>query len=83
MSPFNGVQGDSLLRFYALFESIGGCLASRENRDLRQLLCHRHRLVQERTQLQAAALNEGVRERNVSATCEIFVVAHPSLRQDS
>jgi hypothetical protein len=36
-----------------------------ENRDLRQLLCHRHRLVQARTrimnQLQAVALNEGLR----------------------
>ena len=36
-----------------------------ENRDLRQLLWHRHRLVQARTrimnQLQAVALNEGVR----------------------
>jgi hypothetical protein len=36
-----------------------------ENRDLRQLLWHRHRLVQERTrimnQLQAIALNEGLR----------------------
>src|ERR1700678_4022543 len=38
-----------------------------ENRDLRQLLWHRHRLVQMRTrimnQLQAAAMNEGVRLR--------------------
>src|SRR5215510_7461361 len=38
---------------------------SAENRDLRQLLWHRHRLVQMRTrvmnQLQAIALNEGVR----------------------
>ena len=38
-----------------------------ENRDLRQLLWHRHRLVQMRTrvmnQLQAIALNEGVRRR--------------------
>ena len=36
-----------------------------ENRDLRQLLWHRHRMVQARTrilnQLQAVALNEGVR----------------------
>jgi len=36
-----------------------------ENRDLRQLLCHRHRMVQARTrimnQLQAVALNEGLR----------------------
>jgi hypothetical protein len=36
-----------------------------ENRDLRQLLWHRHRLVQARTrmmnQLQAVALNEGLR----------------------
>ena len=38
-----------------------------ENRDLRQLLWHRHRLVQMRTrilnQLQAVAMNEGVRRR--------------------
>jgi transposase len=38
-----------------------------ENRDLRQLLWHRHRLVQMRTramnQLQAVALNEGVRRK--------------------
>ena len=36
-----------------------------ENRDLRQLLWHRHRMVQARTrmmnQLQAVALNEGLR----------------------
>jgi transposase len=40
---------------------------SPQNRDLRQLLWHRHRLVQMRTrimnQLQAVALNEGVRRR--------------------
>lgn len=40
---------------------------SPENRDLRQLLWHRHRLVQLRTrvmnQLQAVALNEGVRRK--------------------
>ena len=40
---------------------------SAENRDVRQLLWHRHRLVQMRTrvmnQLQAIALNEGVRRR--------------------
>jgi transposase len=40
-------------------------VASWENRDLRQLLWHRHRMVQTRTrimnQLQAAALNEGLR----------------------
>jgi transposase len=40
-----------------------------ENRDLRQLLWHRHRLVQMRTrvmnQLQAIAMNEGVRLRQV------------------
>ncbi len=38
-----------------------------ENRDLRQLLWHRHRLVPLRTrimnQLQAVALNEGVRRK--------------------
>ena len=42
-------------------------VASWENRDLRQLLWHRHRLVQMRTrimnQLQAIALNEGVRQK--------------------
>jgi transposase len=42
-------------------------LPSPENRDLRQLLWHRHRLVQMRTrimnQLQAVALNEGVRRK--------------------
>ena len=40
---------------------------SPENRDLRQLLWHRHRLVQMRTrvmnQLQAMAMNEGVRRK--------------------
>src|SRR5467141_3978286 len=40
---------------------------SAENRDLRQLLWHRHRLVQMRTrimnQLQALAMNEGVRRK--------------------
>jgi transposase len=40
-------------------------VASGENRDLRQLLWHRHRMVQTRTrlmnQLQAVALNEGLR----------------------
>src|SRR5947209_1088621 len=40
-------------------------IASWENRDLRQLLWHRHRMVQARTrimnQLQAVALNEGLR----------------------
>jgi len=40
---------------------------SPENRDLRQLLWHRHRLVQMRTrimnQLQAAAMNEGLRRK--------------------
>jgi transposase len=42
-------------------------VTSWENRDLRQLLWHRHRLVQMRTrimnQLQAVALNEGVRQK--------------------
>jgi transposase len=42
-------------------------VASLENRDLRQLLWHRHRLVQMRTrimnQLQAVAMNEGVRRK--------------------
>jgi transposase len=41
---------------------------SPENRDLRQLLWHRHRLVQMRTrimnQLQALAMNEGTRRKN-------------------
>jgi transposase len=40
---------------------------SGENRDLRQLLWHRHRMVQARTrimnQLQAVALNEGLRSK--------------------
>ena len=40
---------------------------SPENRDLRQLLWHRHRLVQMRTrimnQLQAVAMNEGIRRK--------------------
>src|SRR3954464_1536048 len=40
-------------------------MPSGENRDLRQLLWHRHRMVQARTrimnQLQAVALNEGLR----------------------
>ena len=40
---------------------------SRENRDLRQLLRHRHRLVQMRTRimnpLQAVSMNEGVRRK--------------------
>jgi len=42
-------------------------VASWENRDLRQLLWHRHRMVQARTrlmnQLQAVALNEGLRRK--------------------
>src|SRR5246127_3689229 len=42
-------------------------IPSPENRDLRQLLWHRHRLVQMRTrvmnQLQAIAMNEGVRHK--------------------
>jgi transposase len=42
-------------------------VASGENRDLRQLLWHRHRMVQTRTrimnQLQAVALNEGLRSK--------------------
>jgi len=42
-------------------------LPSAENRDLRQLLWHRHRLVQMRTritnQLPAVAMNEGVRRK--------------------
>ena len=42
-------------------------VASWENRDMRQLLWHRHRMVQTRTrimnQLQAVALNEGVRSK--------------------
>jgi len=42
-------------------------VASGENRDLRQLLWHRHRMVQMRTrlmnQLQAVALNEGIRRK--------------------
>ena len=42
-------------------------VASWENRDLRQLLWHRHRMVQMRTrlmnQLQAVALNDGIRRK--------------------
>ena len=42
-------------------------MADVKNRDLRQLLWHRHRLVQMRTrimnQLQAAAMNEGLRRK--------------------
>ena len=42
-------------------------VASPENRDLRQLIWHRHRLVQMRTramnQIQATAMNEGVRRK--------------------
>ncbi|HYK48503.1 MAG TPA: hypothetical protein VEU94_02175 [Terriglobales bacterium] len=42
-------------------------MPSWENRDLRQLLWHRHRMVQARTrimnQLQAVALNEGLRSK--------------------
>src|ERR1700682_3847273 len=42
-------------------------VAGWENRDLRQLLWHRHRMVQARTrimnQLQAVALNEGLRSK--------------------
>src|SRR5204862_5373971 len=42
---------------------------SGENRDLRQVLWHRHRMVQARTrmmnQLQAVALNEGLRRKKV------------------
>jgi transposase len=44
-------------------------IPSPENRDVRQLLWHRHRLVQMRTrvmnQLQAVAMNEGVRRKKV------------------
>ena len=56
-----------------------------ENRDLRQLLWHRHRMVQARTrimnQLQAVALNEGVRSKKPlwrdagRAQLEAFVLA--------
>jgi hypothetical protein len=48
-------------------------VASWENRDVRQLLWHRHRMVQARTrimnQLQAAALNEGRWSSNSSRSC--------------
>src|SRR6195256_6170067 len=51
------------LLFEGRFPKIG--VPSWENRDLRQLLWHRHRMVQARTrimnQLQAVALNEGLR----------------------
>src|SRR5437773_9656513 len=46
-------------------------VADEENRDLRQLLWHRHRLVQMRTrimnQLHVLALNEGVRRKKAAA----------------
>ena len=46
-----------------------------ENRDLRQLLWHRHRMVQARTrimnQLQAVALNEGLRVGSVLCPIKI------------
>jgi transposase len=49
------------------FEKLRIWIPPAENRDLRQLLWHRHRLVQMRTrvmnQLQAVALNEGVRRK--------------------
>jgi len=48
-------------------------VASWDNRDVRQLLWHRHRMVQMRTrimnQLQAVALNEGLRCRKRLCTC--------------
>ena len=44
-----------------------------ENRDLRQLLWHRHRMVQARArimnQLQAVALNEGLRCKKTTSAC--------------
>ena len=46
-------------------------VADEENRDLRQLLWHRHRMVQMRTrimnQLHVLALNEGVRRKKAAA----------------
>lgn len=48
--------------------SVPGAWADAENRDLRQLLWHRHRLVQTRTrfmnQLQAIGMNEGIRRKS-------------------
>ena len=45
-----------------------------DNRDLRQLLWHRHRMVQARTrimnQLQAVALNEGLRSNEQKRRCQ-------------
>jgi transposase len=55
---------------------------SGENRDLRQLLWHRHRMVQTRTrimnQLQAVALNEGLRcKKRLSITAIMIAVRTP------
>jgi transposase len=51
-------------------------VASWENRDLRQLLWHRHRMVQTRTrmmnQLQAVALNEGLHCKK-SIACQVLL----------
>jgi transposase len=64
---------------------------SPENRDLRQLLWHRHRLVQMRTrimnQLQAVAMNEGIRRKKAlwsksgRAQLESFLLAPWSSRR--
>jgi hypothetical protein len=64
----------------------------RENRDLRQLLWHRHRLVQMRTrimnQLQALAMNEGYRRKkkllseHQSTPARVVGVARPHESND-
>src|SRR5260370_40765208 len=69
-------------------------VASWENRDLRQLLWHRHRLVQARTrimnQLQAVALNEGLQwkkkvgrasRRQALGSVRVGPSAHPRPRR--
>ena len=54
-------------QFYRQLKVRGKKVADEENRDLRQLLWHRHRMVQMRTrimnQLHVLALNEGVRRK--------------------
>jgi len=61
---FVHVQQLSLLKLLVEDRFLRVWVPSPENRDLRQLLWHRHRMVQMRTrimnQLQAVAMNEGV-----------------------
>ena len=58
-------------QFYRQLKVRGKKVADEENRDLRQLLWHRHRMVQMRTrimnQLHVLALNEGVRRKKAAA----------------